>query len=102
MLPRILEPEVMDTPEEARDYNAMDHAQVNRVFVADFLAVWDGRGPVLDVGTGTAQIPIEFCRQSPTGNVDAVDAALYMLAVALKNVRQAGLEQRIALRIVDA
>jgi hypothetical protein len=39
MLPRVLEPEVMDTPEEARDYDAMDHSAVNRVFVADFLAV---------------------------------------------------------------
>ena len=67
MLPRVLEPEVMDTAEEARDYDAMDHSAVNRVFVADFLAVWDGRGPILDLGTGTAQIPIEFCRQSPTG-----------------------------------
>src|SRR6476620_5625595 len=67
MLPRVLEPEVMDTPEEARDYDAMDHSAVNRVFVADFLAVWDGRGPVLDLGTGTALVPIEFCRQSRSG-----------------------------------
>ena len=37
MLPRVLEPEVMDSPEEARDYDAMDHAEVNRRFVADFL-----------------------------------------------------------------
>ena len=42
--PRVLEPEVMDTPEEARDYDAMDHAAVNRVFVADFLTAWDDRG----------------------------------------------------------
>jgi hypothetical protein len=34
----------MDTPEEARDYDAMDHAAVNRVFVADFLTAWDDRG----------------------------------------------------------
>ncbi len=63
MLPRVLEPEVMDSPEEARDYDAMDHAEVNRVFVADFLRFWPGSGFVLDVGTGTAQIPIELCRQ---------------------------------------
>jgi ubiquinone/menaquinone biosynthesis C-methylase UbiE len=102
MLPRVLEPEVMDTPEEARDYDAMDHSEVNRVFVADFLRVWDGRGPVLDVGTGTAQIPIEFCRQSPTGDVVAVDAAGQMIAVAKENVRRAGLESRITLQLVDA
>jgi ubiquinone/menaquinone biosynthesis C-methylase UbiE len=102
MLPRVLEPEVMDTPEEARDYDAMDHSAVNRAFVADFLAVWDGRGPILDVGTGTALIPIEFCRQSPTGTVVAVDAAEHMLAVARENVRRAGFDWRVMCRMVDA
>ena len=37
MLPRTLEPEVMDTAEEAVDYDAMDHGEVNRRFVGDFL-----------------------------------------------------------------
>jgi ubiquinone/menaquinone biosynthesis C-methylase UbiE len=102
MLPRVLEPEVMDTAEEARDYDAMDHALVNRVFVADFLAAWDGRGPVLDLGTGTAQIPIELCRQSPAAEVVAADAAEHMLAVARDNVRRAGLEARVRLECCDA
>jgi ubiquinone/menaquinone biosynthesis C-methylase UbiE len=102
LLPRVLEPEVMDTPEEARDYDAMDHSAVNRVFVDDFLAAWDGRGPVLDVGTGTALIPIEFCRQWPTGTVVAVDAAEHMLAVARTNVERAGLAWRIMLHLIDA
>jgi ubiquinone/menaquinone biosynthesis C-methylase UbiE len=80
----------------------MDHSAVNRVFVKDFLAVWDGRGPILDVGTGTALIPIEFCRQSPTGSVVAVDAAEHMLAVARENVRRAGLNHKIICQLVDA
>lgn len=102
MLPRVLEPEVMDTPEDARDYDAMDHSAVNRVFVADFLAVWDDRGPILDVGTGTALIPIEFCRQSPAGEVVAVDAAAHMLALAEANVLRAGFAGRIHCQLVDA
>jgi ubiquinone/menaquinone biosynthesis C-methylase UbiE len=102
MLPRVLEPEVMDNPEEARDYDAMDHSAVNRAFVADFLAAWDGRGPVLDLGTGTALIPIEFCRQSPAGDVVAVDAAAHMIALARENVRRAGFASRIKLEQVDA
>ena len=75
MLPRVLEPEVMDSAAEAHDYDAMDHAQVNRVFVADFLAVWDGRGQVLDVGTGTAQIPVELCRRVDGVRVVGIDLA---------------------------
>src|SRR5437763_59295 len=102
MLPRVLEPEVMDSAEEARDYDAMDHAAVNRVFVQDFLAAWDGRWPVLDVGTGTAQIPIELCRQHPDVWVTGVDLAEHMLAVGQANVRRAGLEDRVRLERCDA
>jgi ubiquinone/menaquinone biosynthesis C-methylase UbiE len=102
MLPRILEPEVMDSAAEARDYDAMDHAQVNRVFLADFLAAWDGQGPILDLGTGTAQIPIELCRQTPAAEVVAVDLAAHMLALGRENVRRAGFEARIQLERCDA
>jgi ubiquinone/menaquinone biosynthesis C-methylase UbiE len=102
MLPRTLEPEVMDTAEEARDYDAMDHAQVNRVFVTDFLAAWDGRGPVLDVGTGTAQIPIELARRAPSAEVVGVDLADHMLRLARNNVRRAGLEGRVRVERCDA
>jgi ubiquinone/menaquinone biosynthesis C-methylase UbiE len=104
MLTRRLEPEVMDTPEEARDYDAMDHAAVNRAFVADFLAVWRGEpvAPVLDLGTGTAQIPIELCRQSPGARVVAVDLAAEMLRVARVNVAAAGQSGRVELRHIDA
>ena len=35
MLKRVLEPEVMDSDEDAREYDSMDHAAVNAVFVAD-------------------------------------------------------------------
>src|SRR5437660_1149848 len=97
MLSRILEPEVMDSPEEASDYDAMDHAVVNRAFVADFLAAWDGKNPLLDVGTGTALIPIELCQQRSSAEVVGVDLAEHMLRVGRDNVRRAGLEGRIRL-----
>ncbi len=84
MLSRILEVEVMDTPQEAHDYDAMDHALVNRVFVADFRAVWNGANPILDVGTGTAQIPLELCRQGAAAQVVAIDLAEQMLVVGLR------------------
>jgi ubiquinone/menaquinone biosynthesis C-methylase UbiE len=102
MLPRILEPEVMDTAEEARDYDAMDHSAVNRVFVEDFLAVWDDRQPVLDVGAGTAQIPIELCRRHAAVQVTAIDLSEEMLRIARDNVQRAGLQERIGLERRDA
>jgi ubiquinone/menaquinone biosynthesis C-methylase UbiE len=92
----------MDSADEARDYDAMDHAAVNRAFAADFLAAWDGRNPVLDCGTGTAQIPIELCRQSATARVVGVDLARSMLELGAANVQRAGLHDRIELRVGDA
>ena len=102
MLPRVLEPEVMDTAEDARDYDAMDHAAVNRFFAADFLKVWDGQTFILDVGTGTAQIPIELCRQDPRAEVVAIDLADHMLELARRNIEAAGLTARIQLAKIDA
>ena len=102
MLERVLEPEVMDTEEEARDYDEMDHGEVNRAFVADFLEVWNRQGPVLDLGTGTAQIPIEFCRQSPEGALVAVDMAGAMLDAARANIRKAGVGPRVQVEQADA
>lgn len=102
--PRMLEPEVMDSPGEARDYDAMDHGEVNRRFVADFLAVHGAcrGGPILDVGTGTARIPIELGRADPNARVVAIDLAPSMIELAGRNVRDAGLADRIALEVADA
>jgi ubiquinone/menaquinone biosynthesis C-methylase UbiE len=105
MLQRILEPEVMDTPAEARDYDSMDHHEVNRRFVDDLLAAHAFPNlPVklLDLGTGTAQIPIELCRRAKNIHVTAVDAARHMLDLAMHNVEHAGLQDQITLELADA
>ena len=102
MLPRVLEAEVMDTEAEARDYDAMDFAEVNRAFVADFLAAWRPTLTVLDVCTGPARIPIELCRQHPTVEVIATDLAEHMLALARHNVEAAELSDRITVDRADA
>jgi SAM-dependent methyltransferase len=113
MLPRKLEPEVMDTALEAADYNAMDHSEVNRVFVDDFLAAarshdvpnfFDDEQPasVLDVGTGTALIPIELCTRPISCRVKGIDLATEMLKLGQNNIEQAGLTDRITIEQVDA
>lgn len=102
MLPRVLEPEVMDTPAEARDYDEMDHSAVNRAFAADFFSAFPHfANPVLDVGTGTAQIPVEMCRVSPRVELVAIDLADEMLRIAARNVTRAGFENRIKLERVN-
>lgn len=103
-LPRILEPEVMDTEQEAVDYDAMDHRGVNALFVSDLLAAVDAtrQFDVLDVGTGTAQIPVELCKRLANCRVMALDAAAHMLELARYNVEAAGLIERIQLVKADA
>ena len=59
-------------------------------------------GHILDVGTGTAQIPIELCTRDAHGRVTAIDLAEEMLRVGRENVRRAGLDGRIRLERWDA
>lgn len=112
-LSRVLEVEVMDTAEEAADYNSMDHSGVNALFAKDLVAALasGGRQPpdtnelgihILDLGTGTALIPIELCRSTNHCHVLAVDLAAHMLELARKNITAAGLANRIQLEQIDA
>jgi ubiquinone/menaquinone biosynthesis C-methylase UbiE len=99
---RVLEPEVMDTLDEARAYDAMDHRGVNEAFVTDALALSPTPRRVLDLGTGTGLIAILLATRLPNATVTAVDLAGEMLRLAARNVARAGLAHRIALARVDA
>lgn len=97
----------MDSQAEAVDYDSMDHAEVNRLFADDFLALMQtarAERPlrVLDVGTGTAQIPIEICRRCCDLKIKAIDLAAHMLQLGQRNVIRAGLSAQIQLEQVDA
>lgn len=101
LLPRVLEPEVMDTAQEAADYDAMDNRGPNEAFATDCLrfATFDR---ALDVGTGTALIPIAMCKSAPNLVMIGVDLAEHMLELAKKNVERAGLAARVTLKKIDA
>lgn len=109
MLPRTLETEVMDSEAEAVDYDSMDHSEVNRRFVDQLLecrqpAEGTSERPirVLDVGTGTALIPLELCGRDNLTHVTAVDLAAHMLQLGQRNVIRAGMQSRIKLEQIDA
>jgi ubiquinone/menaquinone biosynthesis C-methylase UbiE len=102
MLQRVLEPEVMDSAAEAHDYDAMDHSHVNQLFVADLLQLRTDFQTLLDVGAGTAQIPIALCENHPTVRVVAIDMAQHMLRVGQGNIQRAGLAERVRLQLCDA
>lgn len=89
----------MDSQEEARSYDAMDHATVNAAFVQQAIALWGGRPPpeVLDLGTGTAQIPIALARSTNVKRIVGIDLAAQMLLVGRENLKSAGLSGVIEL-----
>jgi ubiquinone/menaquinone biosynthesis C-methylase UbiE len=102
MLARVLEPEVMDDRQEASEYDAMDHSVVNRQFVADFIASGPIGNDCLDLGTGTALIPVELCRQHPDVRIMASDASPAMLELARYRLEVNGLMHRVQLHCGDA
>lgn len=101
---RVLEPEVMDTERDAEEYDAMDFAEPNTRFAEDALVlVRDARdAQVLDVGTGTADIPVRMLQRDSRVRIVAVDLAREMIRVATQKVAAAGFADRCRLQIVDA
>ena len=99
---RILEPEVMDIPEEAEAYDAMDHTEVNTAFVEHVIELGASEGHFLDLGTGPAHIPILLTQRRPKIRIIAIDLSVHMLKLGEEHVGEAGLADRISLEQVDA
>jgi len=94
---RTLEPEVMDDEEQAIAYAAADFSASNQMFVDGFVAYGGAMESVLDIGCGSADIPIRLARAKPSLRITAVDASDAMLRVAEKAVHAAGLTGQIEL-----
>jgi ubiquinone/menaquinone biosynthesis C-methylase UbiE len=99
---RILEPEVMDSPEEAIEYDAMDFTEINTAFAKEAIALAPVKATVLDAGTGTARIPIIISQLRPQWQIIAIDMADSMLEIGQKNIFNANCQEQIKLEKVDA
>jgi ubiquinone/menaquinone biosynthesis C-methylase UbiE len=102
IMQRILEPEVMDTVAEAVEYDAMDFTAVNLAFAQLALQLCPQKGTILDLGTGTARIPILMAQQSSQLQIIGIDLSENMLKIGRENVNRAGLTNQIQLEKVDA
>src|SRR5262245_40562264 len=101
---RTLEPEVMDTADDAEEYDAMDFSEPDTRF-ADAAAALLGEPPsgrAIDIGTGTAKIPVLLLARRPDLSVLGVDMAEAMLRVAERNVARVGLAASCSLARMDA
>ncbi|MGL5133635.1 MAG: class I SAM-dependent methyltransferase [Planktothrix sp.] len=99
---RIPEAEVMDTWEEASEYDGMDFSQVNQEFAELAIELGPETGLILDAGTGTARIPILIAQKRSPWQITGIDLSANMLFIGNQNIQQAGLEEQIKLEQVDA
>jgi len=101
MLHRVLEPEVMDSEQDAQEYAGIDNRAGNHEFAMRAHDLCPEALLVIDLGTGPAHIPIEFARLAPNARIVAVDLAEHMLHLARREISQAELTSRIELRSAD-
>ncbi len=100
-LERVLEPEVMDTEEEAREYDSMDHSGPNESFVERLLEL-GARGRVLDVGCGPGQVALLIAERLPESTVVGIDLARHMLDVAQQRRSESPVGNRVHFELADA
>jgi ubiquinone/menaquinone biosynthesis C-methylase UbiE len=100
---RLLEPELMDSWEQATGYDAMDFTEVNTAFAQEAIALGpQSEALILDAGTGPGRIPILICQMQPKWQVIGIDMAKNMLQLAFQHVVKAQLQHQIRLEYVDA
>ena len=97
---RILEPELMNDPEQAIAYAEADFAEPHKRFVTLFTERFSEEridGYVLDLGCGTADVTIRFALAYPDCLIHGVDGAENMLKHGRHAIARQGLESRISL-----
>jgi ubiquinone/menaquinone biosynthesis C-methylase UbiE len=100
-LDRQLEPEVMDSPLEAVEYDQMDHQEPNQALVKRLVEL-AAHGHMLDIGTGPGHIPLLVCQQIDDASVFGVDLSKEMLKLARAHLEASDFADRIEFHFMDA
>jgi ubiquinone/menaquinone biosynthesis C-methylase UbiE len=94
-LPRVLEPEIMSSAEEAGEYDAMDFSATDQLFADRAAALGRGARWIFDIGSGNAKIPLAIgALMAPTTQICAVEMSVEMLAAGVRNRSRAGAHDR--------
>lgn len=93
---RTLEPELMEDSEQSLAYAKADFSSSNQWFVDQFLKDFPAElGHVLDIGCGPCDVMLRLARACPKTHITAIDGSAAMIALAIKAIRSAGLEDQI-------
>jgi 2-polyprenyl-3-methyl-5-hydroxy-6-metoxy-1,4-benzoquinol methylase len=97
MMERVLEPELMDDPDQVLAYAGANFEQENQGFVDQLCGLYDDLdgAHILDLGCGPGDIPIRLARRHPTCRITGIDASQPMIAYAEHAVKKAGFHDRV-------
>src|SRR5882672_9564527 len=79
---RVVEPELMDTEEQAQAYAAADFESAHAMYPRVFAEKFPRRAPrarVLDLGCGPCDVTLRFAKANPAYTFHAVDGSAAML-----------------------
>lgn len=102
-LSRIVEPELMDTEDDALEYHAMDFSRADGEFAETALGLMRDAAnvAVVDFGTGTAKIPVLMGTRRKDLAILALDPAAEMLRVAVHHIAEHGLSNVVRTAKLD-
>jgi ubiquinone/menaquinone biosynthesis C-methylase UbiE len=86
----------------ATDYDDLNQHGAQQQFVDDLLAADTVQGDILDLGTGTAWIPVLLCQQVEACRIMAADLSVEMLEQARYTIEVHGVIDRVQLDHSDA
>ena len=97
---RVLEPELMDDPLQAKAYAEADFSAENQRFVELFLEYFPefSHGHVFDLGCGPGDIPVRLARALPDCRITGIDASRPMIELAEQAISKAGVAGRVAVQ----
>lgn len=102
---RILEPEAMDSPAEVAAYDQLVrnyHWLINQPVIRTVARSTKRWGRILDIGTGSARIPLTLAAYCPKAKIYAVELSSNALQLASKNRQQSRGGDRVNLIQADA
>jgi ubiquinone/menaquinone biosynthesis C-methylase UbiE len=102
---RLLEPEVMENIDEVIEYDRMKIGTeidlIDECLAISVLNMGIPSGDILDLGTGTATVPIKIFQYSSEFKITGIDLSSNMLSIAEENIRKNNLQNQIQLVRAD-
>ncbi len=99
---RIVEPELMNDPEQVLAYSNADFEEAHQSIIDNFSQIFPAIEPlheVLDLGCGSGDVTVRFAQRYEECHIDAIDGAEEMLTQAEILISSHSLTNRITLHL---